>query len=418
MSPRERLFQLLLVTAATSATAFASTALSPLQETMRVALALSDNQMAVLQGPSRALPLVLGAIPLGLLVDRRSRVRLVFIFAVLNLLASAATALASKFMLIFAARWLVGLAAAATLMAAVSLIADLYPPAQRGRALMIMGICYVGGASAAFGLGGSLVASYGADPDGWRWAMLWLCCPLVVVVGAIVPMREPARTGVAIENPTALQSLVELWKFRAVIVPLLGGLVIVEVAFGAAYIWAAPVFSRNFGLSSDRIGKLMAMVLMISGPLGGIIGGFLADLGQRIGGPKQTVTFVTALAFLSIPSGLFAVTSNVSAAIVVLLILLTTLPAISGMVTTLFTILIPNELRGLGTAVLNATCVCFAYGLAPVAVSLLSQAIGGPIMIGKAVAFVCVCTCVVGAAIFAVGTRNFPRNSGSSAEQG
>ena len=409
MTRAQRLVQLLSVTAASSATAFASTALGPLQETMRVALALSDNQMAVLQGPARATPMLLGAIPLGLLVDRKSRVRLVSIFAVLDLIASIATAGASNFAWLFAARWFVGLAAAATLMAAISLIADLYEPATRGRALMVMGVCYVGGAAAAFALGGSLVAAYGNDPDAWRKAILWLCCPLLVVMCALLPLREPARTGVLVKNPSALDSLVELWKFRALLVPLLGGVVIVEVAFGAAYIWVAPVFARNFGLSPDRVGQLLALVLLISGPLGGVIGGFLADLGQRVGGPRRTVTFVTALALSSIPAGLFAIMNNLTAATIVLLVLLTTLPAISGMVTTLFTILVPNELRGLGTAVMNAACVCFAYALAPLAVSLLSEAMGGATMIGRAVATVCVCTCAAGTGIFAVGTRNFPR---------
>jgi MFS family permease len=408
-TPAGRVFQLLLVTAAVLAAAFAATTLGPLQETMRISLALSDNQMALLQGPARAMPLVVGAIPLGLLVDRQSRVRLVFIFAVVNVVASIGTALAYNFVLLFAARWLVGLAWAATLTAAISLIADLYAPAQRGRALMVMGIGQLAGTSAAFALGGSLVTIIGAGPNAWHWAMLWLTCPLIAVICLILAMREPPRRGVAIERPSARESFVELWRYRAVIAPLLGGVVIVDVAYGAAYIWAAPVFSRSFGLSPDRIGAIMAMVLLAGGPIGGVIAGILADLGQRSGGPRQTIVILTTLAFLSIPSGLFAVAPSLASAIVALVILLTILPAISVMVTTLFTVVIPNELRGLGTAVLNAVSVSFAYALAPMAVSLLSGAIGGPAMIGKAVALVCMTACVCGTATFAFGTRYFPR---------
>jgi hypothetical protein len=64
-----------------TAGAYARTAMSPLQETMRVALGLSDNQMASLQGPALALPLMLVAVPLGVLIDSRSRVRMLLVLA-------------------------------------------------------------------------------------------------------------------------------------------------------------------------------------------------------------------------------------------------------------------------------------------------------------------------------------------------
>ena len=125
--------QLLLLMLAAAAALYARTALSPLQEAMRTAFALSDNQMAMLQGPALALPLVLLAMPLGLLIDRHSRVRLLVIFSALSLLGSLCTALAPNFALLFAARCLIGLTVTATSTAAFSLVADLCAPARRGR---------------------------------------------------------------------------------------------------------------------------------------------------------------------------------------------------------------------------------------------------------------------------------------------
>jgi MFS family permease len=129
--------QLSLLTGVLTASALAGNAASPLQEAMRVALGLSDSQMALLQGPAMAIPLGLGSIPLGLLIDRHSRVRLIFVATALTFIGSLLTALVSTFAMLVALRALVGLASFAMGMAVVSMMADLYPPEQRGRAYMV-----------------------------------------------------------------------------------------------------------------------------------------------------------------------------------------------------------------------------------------------------------------------------------------
>src|ERR1700679_3573697 len=105
--PARRGLQMLLLTLAASAGTFARTAIGPLQETMRSALALSDNQLALLQGPALAVPLVIAAVPLGLIIDRYSRVRLLLIFTGLNMIGNILTAIAPNFASLFAARSLI-----------------------------------------------------------------------------------------------------------------------------------------------------------------------------------------------------------------------------------------------------------------------------------------------------------------------
>jgi MFS family permease len=97
---------------------------SPLQETLRISLALSDNQMALLQGPALALPLALASIPLGMLIDRRSRVRLLLIFAMGTVAAGLLTTMASGLVMLVCARVLMGLTAAATSITVYSTLAD------------------------------------------------------------------------------------------------------------------------------------------------------------------------------------------------------------------------------------------------------------------------------------------------------
>ena len=140
--------------------------------------------------------MLFAGIPLGFAIDRYSRVRLALAFSACGVAGSVLTALASSFVLLFIARCVVGLAVAAVAIAAYSLLADHYAPAHRGRAKAVLVIGQYGGASAAFALGGALLAMFGSEPAGWRWAMLWLSVPLGLVTLSMLAMREPARSGI------------------------------------------------------------------------------------------------------------------------------------------------------------------------------------------------------------------------------
>jgi len=397
-------WQLLLLAVAVTAANYARFAVGPFQETIRGALALSDNQMALLQGPALALPTVLAAIPVGFVIDRRSRVSLLLLFATLTVLGSVLTALASTFAILFAARCLVGLAAAATTTAVFSLLADLYVPELRGRANMVVVIGQVIGASVTYAVGGALLA--GAGPGGWHRAMLIMFTPLLFFLLAPLCMREPARTGVIIDKPSARAALSELWGYRGIVLPLLAGVVMVSIAECAALIWAAPTFARSFALSADRIGTIMAVALLVSGLSGAIVGGILADLCQRGGGPARTLSALSKLLLLSIPASLFGAMPEAISASVLLVIFMTIGTVIGLGATTLATVVIPSELRGLFLAIMFAFGTVFGIGLAPVAVSVLSSHIGGPAMIGKALTVVCVVGSLIGTLTFALGNRN------------
>ena len=397
--------QLLLVTLSASAAMYARTTVSPLQETMRLALCLSDNQMALLQGPALGLPLVLAAVPLGLLIDRHSRARLLVIFTVLNMVGTLFTAFAANFALLFASRCLIGLTSTATGSAAFSLLGDLCSPTHRGRATMIVVVGQYGGIAAAFAAAGSLLALSGSGPDAWRWAIFLLSLPLVPVIFLLFGMREPPRIGVAAAEPTKRKVFVELWRYRAVIAPLLVGLTLVEIALQASLVWAAPALSRTFLLEPHHMGTIMATGLLVSGTLGPVAGGLLADISQRAGGPRRTMAVLSATALLTLVAGLFAVAPGLVSASILLVMFMTIVSTLVVMGTTLLTIVVPNELRGLCITLFAAAVLVFGTGAAPLLVSLLSGAIGGPAMIGKALALVGVVSCVLGALAFAFGRR-------------
>ncbi|MDB6009723.1 MAG: transporter [Gammaproteobacteria bacterium] len=405
-----RIFQLFVLTAAVSSATYTRSTLGPLQEAMRIDLALSDNQVAVLQGLALAIPMAVGSIPLGLLVDRYPRARLFFLFALVNLVASLLTALAPSFALLFGARLLVGLSMAGILVAVYSLLADLFAPEHRGRAAMALAFGEIVGAPAAFALGGSLLTDTGAGQQPWRVAMLWLAVPLVPVALSMLALREPARTGmtVSVQKPPLREVWPRLLRARSLIAPLLLARIMVWVADGAVVIWAAPTLTRGFALSPARVGAIVGAAFLVSGILSPLIGGPLADFCQRKGGPRRTMVALATLALLSVPAALFGVTGSATFAAVLLATFLTLGYSLHLVALALGTIVIPGELRGVYLAITVTAAATFGMGVAPLAVSSLSDWIGGPPMIGRALSIVCAATSLVSAGVFAWGSRNFP----------
>jgi MFS family permease len=399
---------LLLLTITATAQVFALTTLNPLQETMRIALGLSDNQIGLLQGPAVALPMVLGTVPLGLAIDRYSRARLTFLLAVLCVAGSVLTAVATSFTILFLARFVIGLTSTATITTAYSLLADLYTPVQRGRASMMVVLGEQFGTAGAFVIGGVLLTRFGTGPNGWRWAQLGMTVPLIPVALLVLALHEPPRTAPIVKKPAVRESFVKLWHYRWVFLPLATGIVMATMANSAPTIWAAPMFARKFSLSPDRIGTLMAVAVLVSGILGPLIGGPLTDVCQRTGGPRRTISVLSALALVSVPAGFFSVTRGAMSATILLSIFMTILIAIVVAGSALLTIVVPTEVLGLSMSILAGDGMLFGNGLAPVTVSWLSGALGGLAMIGKAMALVCVSTTLFGALTFAFGRRYLP----------
>lgn len=401
-----------LLVVVVSAASYAATTVNPLQETMRATLSLTDNQVGLLQGPALALPMIVAAVPLGLLIDRYSRVRLLLALTVANMLGGIATAFAFDFSLLLAARCLIGFTAFAVAPVGLSLIGDLYAPSQRGRASMVMSLGQSFGVASSFALGGMLLAFAGMSRYAWRIATLGLSTPLFLVALATLAMREPRRAGGSSEGggPSA-GTWAELWEYRAMIVLLLFGVVMGQIALGAVYVWSAPMLTRQFTLSSSEVGDILAVGLFAAGALGAVLGGTVADLCQRAGGPRRTCLILSASSLVSVPFALFAFMLGVFPVIALLLIYITIANSLSVVGTTVFIVAVPNQIRGRSIAIMTAACVVIGTGFAPLSVSMLADMLGGPAMIGRALSAICAVTGALGAAGFLTSRRFLPEFS-------
>lgn len=389
-------------------------ALAPIQDVMSRGLALSDTDIALIQGPAMAIPVVLSAAPVGLLVDRYSRARLLLILLALAIAATVATALADGFASMAASRCAIGFASAAAATTAISFLSDTFPVEQRGRATMFLAFGQMIGNSAAFASGGLFLAMAPDGPDPWRSVMLWVAGLMLLGLAGAALLDEPRRLVStdtplpARSRPTPCYSSVAR-PTRTVFGLLVAGIVTAEVAFCAVFVWAAPALDRSFLLGADVVGPILAGAFLASGAIGPLLGGFLVERLQRIGGLRTVAMGIAGLQLLSLPLCMFGFLPSAIATVGLLVTFLVIVNATLIMGMALFTLVIPEDVRGFATGLLFAAEALVGMGFAPIVVSELSDAAGGGTAVRGSIAMVAATANFLGVIILCWAVQLLPR---------
>ncbi|MGU3316520.1 spinster family MFS transporter [Sphingomonas sp. M6A6_1c] len=275
---------------------------------IKAELHLTDTQLGALGGIAFALLYSTLAIPLALVADRTSRSWVITISLAIWSLFTALCGLASGFWQLFACRLGVGVGEAGGVAPSYAMIADSFPPRQRGRALAIYSLGIPIGMAAGALLGGVL-----ASAVDWRRAFL-----AVGIAGLILApifrwlVTEPARgrfdphvtIGPGSASTLAVFGLLAgkpsfwLMAFAASCSSLAG--------YGLAF-WMPSVLIRSFGFTLLTASQYLAALLLIGGTIGVFAGGWLAD---RLGRSDRGVhARLPAIAWL-ITAPLFAAGLN------------------------------------------------------------------------------------------------------------
>lgn len=374
-----------LITLAVLTGTAARYALSPMQELVKADLGLGDNQVALLQGMAIALPTALMSIPVGRLVDRANRMRLLTVLALLCALGSVMTALAHGFAGAFVSRMLVCAAVVAAQPAALSLVSDLTAPAERGRMITLVSLGQAVGATIAYILAGVLLewlpaqaplltggALAGMAP--WRVVQLLFGLGVLVAAVALFALREPVRQEAGTAEAQDLRAtLAALWSYRPLLLPLAVGMISIGMADAAAGIWAVPILTRVFHLAPSDFATWLGVLNLGSSVAGALIGGLAADMGQRGRGQAGALMGALLGAVLSVPAALFPVMPGVVPFAVLLGVLLGAGACVNIAATSAVMVLLPNRLRGMCISVLVAMIGLVAFGIAPLLVSFSSH---------------------------------------------
>ncbi|WP_157219349.1 spinster family MFS transporter [Flavisphingomonas formosensis] len=253
------------------------TALGVLQEPIKRELALSDWQLGLLSGPVFAVLYALMSLPIARLAERYSRSRLIALCLFFWSLMTMVCGLCQSYAQLLVARIGVSIGEAGGNPASHSLIADLFPPSRRGRAISVYTFGVPVGAFLGAALSGWLAAQWG-----WRAAFLILGPAgflLVLAVLRLIPNVPRGRFDEAPADPdppdvwTVLRTLGASAVFRRFAG---GAALVVLVGYGAAA-FVAPFLIRVHRLDLGEVGLISGLINGAAAGAGTLFGGFAAD---------------------------------------------------------------------------------------------------------------------------------------------
>lgn len=284
--------------------------LAVLIQPVKLEFGLSDLQIGLVTGLGFALTFGLLGVPLGRLADRRERRSLIaWCRGVGGLLAALGGASVGFWSLMFS-RGGGALSDAGGTPASMSMLADLYPPAQRSRAMSVLSTGGSLGALMALVLGSWLAEHYG-----WRITVVLAgSSSLLLALALRWSVREPPRVVTAHTTQAAAGApprgaVSAIWAQPATRWLIVGAAcaLLAAYSFGA---WNIALMVRHHGLSLQQAGWISgaaALTSMVGGLTSGALTDRLArrDLRWQLGVPVLGLglALLCGVAYLLLPAG-------------------------------------------------------------------------------------------------------------------
>jgi len=255
---------------------------------IREDLGISDTEFSLLHGLAFALFYTILGVPIARLADRSNRRNLIVIGVAFWSIMTAACGLARSFGQLFITRMGVGIGEAALSPAAYSMIADMFPRHQLGRALGVYSSGVYLGIGLSFVLGGVLVdvltqagnvvLPLVGELRPWQLTFVIVGAPGVLISLWIYTLREPQRsidfvpTGVPMSQVIAyLMQNLRTYGLHFV------GFSMVTLLYNGIIAWSAEYFIRIHGMTRGTVGPTLGIIVLVFGASGIICGGLLAD---------------------------------------------------------------------------------------------------------------------------------------------
>lgn len=239
-------------------------------------LALSDAQAGSLASAFMLVYMV-AAPPIAYWADRRGRTFFIALGVALWSVATALSGLARTFGQLFAARAAVGVGESCYGAVSPSFVAEHFPPERRARVLALFSMAIPVGSALGYIAGGAL-----GERLGWRGAFFWLGAPGLVLAYLCTRLSEPpgARQARAAAPPAPASAYLSLFKIRSFAFCTLAGAAM-TFGLGGLAVWMPSFFHREWGMTVTKAGTLFGAVTVVSGILGSLAGGWLADFALK-----------------------------------------------------------------------------------------------------------------------------------------
>jgi MFS family permease len=252
---------------------------------------------------------LIALLPAGWMADHWRRTRVLGLILASWAVLTTASAAAVAFWMFFLIRTVLGAAMHIDNPSASSLLADSYAPVIRGRVFGYQRVAFVVGTGVGIGIGGGV-----GDAFGWRTAFLVMVIPGLIVAWLCWRLPEPERGALdraardlaaeADEPSEPLDVLEEielaplheaereggvhamLEQARAVLrIPTMRtlyiGLTVAFMGFNGIAFWLPSYFERTHDISEGAAAAITAVVAVVAGLGGSLLGGVLGDRRER-----------------------------------------------------------------------------------------------------------------------------------------
>ncbi|MCC7072424.1 MAG: MFS transporter [Deltaproteobacteria bacterium] len=249
---------------------------SAVKDLFKAELGLSDEQTGLVFS-AFIFVYTLACPVFGSLAERGNRPRLLAVGVALWSLATVAAAFADGFAMLVMTRALVGIGEAAFITISPAMIADLFPPARRNRALTVLNVAMPLGVAIGFTLAGAFGQWWG-----WRAAFVIVGAPGLLLALVALVLHDPPRG--AFDEPGAARAAPPSWsgalrgfarnaRWRYAT----GGYIAMTFALGGIGDWFPTFLSRERGFSLAEAGTVAGLSIVVGGLVGTVAGGVLGD---------------------------------------------------------------------------------------------------------------------------------------------
>ena len=351
--------------------------LSVLIQPVKLEFGLSDLQIGLVTGLGFAFTFSLLGVPLGRLADRRDRRSLIAWCRGIGGLLGALGGASMGFWSLMLSRAGGALSDAGGTPASMSMLADLYPPAQRSRAMSVISTGGSLGALMALVLGSWLAARYG-----WRITMVVAGSgSLLLALLLHWSVREPLRvvTAHAVHAAQTATGARQSGAVAAIWSQPITRWLIVGAAFTllAAYsfgTWNIALMVRHHGMSLQQAGWISGAAALTS-VMGGLTSGALTDrlarrdLRWQLGVPMLGVgmSLVCGMAYLLLPAG------ALTAATALMVAFAFFLPWWVAPTYAAISLVVPSQRRATANAMVLLAGAIVGNGLGPILTGWLSD---------------------------------------------
>ena len=359
-----------------------------LVDPIRTDLSLSDSQVSFLQGLAFVLPYVILSIPLGRIVDRANRIRVLVIGILVWTISCVTCGVAKNFWQLGVARMGIGAGEASVTPASWSLLADYFPEDKRALPVSIFlmgpylgaGLSLILGAEVvgwASGLGSIELPVIGALAP-WQLTFMLVALPGLLMVFLLPLLREPPRTQRLTEttDPLSWGDVAHyVWPRRGVFGAYLLGAPFIVLVLYALQAWVPSLLIRVHGLEIVDAGRYYGTIALVAGSAGVLSGPVAARwIATRMDPTRAPLVASIGSTLLLIP---VLVGAGLAESLILALVLITGASYLVTFPLALFATGLqsasPNEMRGLmaGCYVLSTNLIGLALG--PTSVALASD---------------------------------------------